>query len=140
MVGMSCFVGDLGGTGLQWRGFSTKIHGAHWRYGALAWALKEDKTSSINERKGILSGALEWVWKEKVCRKKAARDEAPGMSGAWDWALKETPRATSAARWNNWGAACGIGPGAPKACASLGALGISLVPGERAFRMPSGVI
>jgi hypothetical protein len=36
-----------------------------------------------------------------VCRKKGARDETPGMSGAWDWALKETPRATSAARWNS---------------------------------------
>jgi len=45
-----------------------------------------------------------------MCRKKTARDEAPGMSGAWDCALKETPRATSAARWNSWGAACGVGP------------------------------
>ena len=60
----------------------------------------------------------------KSVPQKAARDEAPGMSGAWDWALKETPRATSAARWNSWGAACRIGPRAPKACASLGALGI----------------
>ncbi len=58
-----------------------------------------------------------------MCHKKRARDEAPGMSGVWDWSLKETPRATSAARWNRWGAACGIGPRAPKVCARLGAFG-----------------
>ena len=44
--------------------------------GALAWTLKEAKSSSVDARKGCISGALEWACKETVYFEKAARDEA----------------------------------------------------------------
>jgi hypothetical protein len=70
--------------------------------------LREAKSSSVYVHEYI-SGALDWACKEAVCREKRARDEVPGMSGAWDWVLKETPRATSAARWIGGGLLVALG-------------------------------
>ena len=82
--------------------------------GALAWELKEAKSSSVDARKGCKSGALEWACKKTVYFEKAARDEAPGMSGAWDWTLKEAPRTASSARATRLDDACGCGPETPE--------------------------
>ena len=49
--------------------------------------LREAKSSSVYERSEYISGSLDWSRKEVVCRKKSARDEAPGMSGDWDLLL-----------------------------------------------------
>ena len=70
--GMSCFVGTLARTWRQWREFSTKVYGAHWRSwvwkssGAWSWALKEAESSSIDARSDSkwMSGALAWELKE----------------------------------------------------------------------------
>ena len=51
--------------------------------------MREVKRSSVYVRIEDISGVLDWSCTETVCRKKGARDEAPGMSGAWDWALEE---------------------------------------------------
>ena len=49
--------------------------------------MREAKSSSVYERSEYISGSLDWSRKEVVCRKKSARDEAPGMSGDWDLLL-----------------------------------------------------
>ena len=79
-------------------------------------ALKEAKSSSVahDARKRCISGSLDWVCKETVYFEKAECDEAPGMSGAWDWALKEAPRTASSARAKRLDAACGCGPETPE--------------------------
>ena len=82
--------------------------------GAKAWALKEAKSSSVDARKGCISGALDWACKETVYFERAARDEAPGMSGAWDWALKEAPRTASSARAELLDAPRDCGPETPE--------------------------
>ena len=43
--------------------------------------------------------ALETEEKEAEYCENAARDEIPGMSGAWDWALKETYEALGSCMW-----------------------------------------
>ncbi len=67
--------------------------------GVESCALTEAKSSSVDACKGCISGALDWACKETVYFERAARDEAPGMSGAWDWVLKEVPRTASPAVW-----------------------------------------
>jgi hypothetical protein len=78
--------------------------------------LKETKNSYVDACNDIkwMSGALDWARKETEYCEKSTYDEIPGMTGVWDWVLKETPRAASSARTKRWANAGVFEPDTPR--------------------------
>ena len=76
---------------------------------------EEVKNSSVDTCKdnNRMSESLDWSCKEDVENENTVRNEIQGMSGVWDWELKETPRSASSARTKRWENAGGFWPGDP---------------------------